>query len=87
MKLISINALWCPACLIMRPRIQHVMQNFPDVELVEYDYDMDEDLIACYHAGEILPVFILMDQEKELARIIGEKKEEEILTILKGCMK
>lgn len=87
MKLISISAMWCPACLIMRPRIQKVMENFPDIAITEYDYDMDEDIVSTFHVGTTLPVFILMDHDQEIARIIGEKKEEEILSIVKGCVK
>lgn len=86
MKLISISAMWCPACLIMRPRIDHILENFPSIEKIEYDYDMDEDIVAIYEVGTILPVFILTNNDREIVRIIGEKKETEILEILKGCV-
>lgn len=87
MKVISISAIWCPACLIMRPRIDKVLKNFPNIEQVVYDYDMDEEIIEAYQVGTTLPVFILLDEEKEITRIIGEKSEDEILTILRECIK
>lgn len=86
MKLISISAMWCPACLIMRPKMEKVLKEFPLIEKVEYDYDMDEENIVSYEVGTTLPVFILMDNDREIIRIIGEKKEEELRTILKGSI-
>lgn len=86
MQLISISAMWCPACLIMRPRIDKILKEFPMMEMIEYDYDMDEDVISKFEVGTTLPVFILMNNNQEVLRIIGEKKEEEIMTLLKGCI-
>ena len=77
MKLIRISAIWCPACLIMRPRIDEIVKE-NDFESVEYDYDMDEDIVEKYNVGETLPVFILLKDDKEVLRIIGEKTKEQI---------
>lgn len=87
MKLIKISALWCPACLIMRPIMNNLNNIYPSLEQIEYDYDLDEDIVKKYNVGEILPVFILMDKDKELVRIIGEKKEKEVIEILGGYIK
>lgn len=81
MKIIRISAIWCPACLVMRPIMNEIESIFPNIEHIEYDYDLDD--ISKYNVGDILPVFILEDNEKELVRIIGEKKKEEIVNILK----
>ena len=84
MKLIKISAMWCPACLIMRPILNNI--DF-DIEQVEYDYDLDEDEINKYNVGEILPVFILVDNDKEIARLIGEHTKEEVLEFLRSNVK
>lgn len=84
MKLIKISAMWCPACLIMRSRLDNLDLS---IEQVEYDYDLDEDIVKKYDVGEILPVFILIDNDKEIARLVGEKTKEEILDFLKGWIK
>lgn len=81
MKIIRISAIWCPACLVMRPIMNEIESIFPNIEHIEYDYDLDD--ISKYNVGDILPVFILEDNDKELVRIIGEKKKEEIINILK----
>ena len=85
MKLISITAVWCPACLIMRPKIEKIKKEF-DIEYIDYDFDIDEEMINDLNVGNILPVFIMMDGNKEIKRLVGEKKEEEILEFMKGCL-
>lgn len=87
MKLVKISAIWCPACLIMRPKSEKLKEEFPGIEQVEYDYDMDEDEIKKYDVSDKLPVFILLDGEEEVTRIIGEKTYDEISDILRGCLK
>lgn len=82
MKIVRISAMWCPACLVMRPIMNEIESIFPNIEHIEYDYDLDEEEVSKYNVGDILPVFILED-DKELVRIIGEKKKEEIISILK----
>lgn len=84
MKLIKISAMWCPACLIMRPILNNI--DF-DIEQVEYDYDLDEEEVSKYNVGEILPVFILVDNDKEVARLIGEHTKEEVLDFLRSNVK
>ena len=62
MKLVKVSAMWCPACLIMRSRMDKLNL---DIEQVEYDYDLDDDIVKNYNVGDILPVFILFDGDKE----------------------
>lgn len=87
MKIIRISAIWCPACLIMRPIMNEIESMFPSVEHIEYDYDLDEEEIKKYNVGKILPEFIIMDDDKEITRIIGEKKKEDIINIIKEVIK
>lgn len=83
MKLIRVGAIWCPACLIMRPRYNKVLKNYPDIESIEYDYDMDSDIVNTYKIGKLLPEVILLDDNNnEQIRIIGEVKEQKINDII-----
>lgn len=81
MEIIKISAMWCPACLIMNNRINKVVDKY-NIKLTEYDYDMDEDKVAEYNIGKILPVIIIIKDKKEIKRLIGElslkKLEKEI---------
>lgn len=83
MKLIKITAMWCLSCILMNDRISNVIDDFDDLELVELDYDEDEELIEKYHVGNILPVLILLDGDEEISRSIGEKTEKELKEFVK----
>ena len=77
MKYIMISAIWCPSCIIMRPRYQKLLGNIPFQEL---DFDDDEDEINKYNIGKTLPVFIVLDnnlQSKENFEIVLRVEENE----------
>lgn len=82
MKLILISAIWCPSCLIMRPRYtEYVKKN--NLTLNEYDFDDDFDIIKKYNIGDTLPVLIITDDnDVEIKRIIGEKSKKELEGLL-----
>lgn len=83
MKALKFTAVWCPSCLIMHSRYKK-LEDEMGYEVIEYDYDFDEEMVNKYNIGEILPVYILLDKnDKELVRIIGEKKENELFEIIK----
>ena len=78
MKIIKIGAMWCPACIIMNKYWNKIEEDFKEIEFVKYDLDLNEEEVEKYNVGNILPVIIVMDNDKELERIIGEKKEQEV---------
>ena len=79
MKIIKINAMWCPGCLISKNIWNEIEKDFPKHEYINLDYDLDEEEVSKYNVGDILPVVIVLDDNKEIKRIIGEKKRTEIL--------
>lgn len=83
MKVIKINAIWCSGCLVMNKVWKNITSKY-EIETIELDYDMDEEEVALYNPGNILPIFIVMDDDKEVLRITGELKEEEMIEKLKG---
>ncbi len=54
-----------------------------EIETLNLDYDMDEDEVSNYNVGDILPVFIFFDGDKEITRVIGEVSEKEMLNKLR----
>jgi len=73
MKLIKIGAVWCPACLVMSSRINKIVKKYK-LELVNYDYDIDSEIVEKYNIGDVLPVLILLDDNNnEINRLIGEQ--------------
>ena len=84
MKIIKFGAVLCPGCLVMRPVWKEVLIDYPNLDITEYDYDMDEELVEEYNVGDKLPVIIMLDDnDKEIKRLIGERKKEEIIQFIK----
>ena len=42
-----------------------------------------EEEVEKYNVGEVLPVFIFFDGDKEILRVTGEKSEKEFLELIK----
>lgn len=82
MRVVKINAIWCSGCLIMNKVWKNILNKY-DIETVELDYDMDEEEVMKYNPGNILPVFIFFEGEKEILRIRGEIKEDEMIKKIK----
>ena len=79
MKIIKINAMWCPGCLVSKNIWNEIEKDFPNNEYINLDYDLDEDIVEKYKVGDILPVVIFEENNIEIKRIIGEKTKKEIL--------
>ena len=79
MRIIKIGALWCPACLIVNKHLKKI-----DVEVVNYDYDFDSEIVKKYHVGKILPVLIFEKDNEEIKRLVGEVSLEEIKEVIEG---
>lgn len=86
MKIIKINAMWCPGCLITKSIWQEIEKEYPSHEYINLDYDLDEEEIAKYKIGDILPVVIIENNNQEIKRLIGEKTKKEILKELEDLL-
>lgn len=81
MKLIRISSTWCVSCIIT-DKIWKELKNEYSYEFIEYDYDLDEDELKKYQLGNILPIIIILKDDREVKRIIGEKTKNEIKSII-----
>lgn len=79
MKIVKINSLGCPSCIIMNKVFNKIKEKYT-FELEELDYDFDD--IEQYDVGNILPIYIFYKDDKEVNRICGEHKIEEIEKII-----
>lgn len=67
----------------MRPIWKKVQSEYPEIELIDYDYDMDNDKILKWEIGQKLPVAIILDKnDQEITRIIGEKSKKELISLI-----
>jgi len=82
MKIIRINAMWCGGCLSMHKVWKKIEEEYPDIEIINYDYDMDEDIVKTYNPGTLLPVAIFYKDDIEVDRLNGEKTVKEIEEVI-----
>lgn len=82
MKIIKISAVWCSSCLVMQKVWESVKQEFPKLEWKDLDVDFDPESQE-YQVGNMLPVLILENENKEINRLVGEKTKEEVVEWLK----
>lgn len=82
MKIVTINAMWCPGCIVMHKVWNEIKKIYPDILFTSYDYDMDEDIVKTFNPGDILPITILLKEEHEVDRINGEVKKEKIIEMI-----
>lgn len=83
MRAVRIGAMWCPSCLIMRNVYDKLFKE-RGIAIEDIDIDLSPVQANAYQPGTILPVLILLDGEKEVLRIVGEKSKKEILKRLEG---
>jgi len=86
MKIIIINAMWCPGCLISKSIWNEIKLMYLNIEYINYDYDLDEENIIKYNIGDIVPVVIFEKDNIEIKRVIGEKSKKEILDIMEKIL-
>jgi thiol-disulfide isomerase/thioredoxin len=81
MKVIKIGAVWCPGCLVMKPRWEEVEKENSWLKAEYLDFDNDKEKVKEYNIkDDNLPVFIFLDKGgKELLRLSGELSKKEII--------
>lgn len=84
MKIVRISAIWCTSCILTTKDFNKLKEKYSDFEYVELDYDTDD--IDKYNPGDILPVIIVFKDNKEVGRITGEKRFDEISKVIEGLI-
>jgi len=83
MKVLKFGAVWCPGCLVMRPRWQEIEKENPKLKTEYYDFDEDEEAVKQWKIDDTLPTFVFVDKnDKELFRLQGERSKEELIKLL-----
>jgi len=77
MKIIRITAMWCMSCLAMKKTWKKTFKDYKDIEIIDYDFDIDKEKIQKYNVGKVLPELIVYINDLEVKRIVGEKTYKE----------
>jgi thiol-disulfide isomerase/thioredoxin len=85
MKVLKFGAVWCPGCLIMRPRWEEIEKDNTWLKNEYYDFDQDKNIVEKYNITQNLPVFIFLDKEgNEIIRLSGELSKKKILELIEN---
>lgn len=83
MKVLKFGAVWCPGCIIMKPRWKEIEEENLWLNTEYYDYDENEELTKKWNVTSILPVFIFLDNNnKEVLRLNGEQSKKNLLKLI-----
>lgn len=82
MKVLKFGAVWCPSCLVMRPRWEKIEAELPWLETEHYDVDENEELVKKYGLDDY-PVFIFLNKKgEEILRLQGEIDRKELIKLI-----
>ncbi len=83
MKVLKFGAVWCPGCLIMKPRWKELEAENVWLQTEYYDFDNDKEAVNKYNITDILPTFIFLDKEdNEILRLNGEIGKNELVNLI-----
>ncbi|MBN1168470.1 thioredoxin family protein [Candidatus Woesebacteria bacterium] len=83
MKVLKFGAVWCPGCLVMKPRWKEIEEENPWLKTEYYDFDENKEMVDRYHIDKNLPTFVFLDKnEEEFLRLQGEHSKKELVKII-----
>lgn len=77
-RILYITATWCQPCKLLKPKIQAMQSRYPITIL---DADTNAAAISKY-AVRSVPTIIIVDGDREVARLIGNNITEQRITEL-----
>ena len=58
MKVLKFGAVWCPGCLVMKPRWKEIEEKNTWLKNEYFDYDQDKEAVTRWKIDENLPTFV-----------------------------
>lgn len=81
MKLIHFTAEWCHPCKMMKPIVDDVLSERPDLEYIAIDIDKDTPIAVEYGVLGV-PTFIIEDDGVIVRRIQGAMTKNQFVSVL-----
>ncbi len=82
MKVLEIGAIWCPGCLVLKPRWEEVLKEIPEFELEYFDADENEEMVEAYEIEEF-PASIFLDKTGNVIdKLIGCYSKKKLIELV-----
>jgi thioredoxin 1 len=82
MKIIKFIALWCADCIVMRPLWREISEKFPQIEVVDIDFDEHPEEAKKFGAVKV-PLTIFFDsKDMEIARSQGMQNKADLIKLI-----
>ena len=81
--LIDLNATWCGPCRMLKPVLEKLEGETPDVEFYGIDVDDNPEFAEAFGVSSI-PCIVFVKDGKEVSRSVGFKPYPEIKKFIEG---
>ena len=71
-EIINFTATWCGPCKMMKPVLDEVQSEYPDLVIHKTDIDVETDKVKEYNVQSV-PTYVILKDGVEVDRIIGAK--------------
>ncbi len=81
LSLVYFSRLWCGVCHALKPQVETILKQYPEVALAEVNID-DQPEIGAQQTIFSVPAFILFYEGKEFMRQAGYLKLDQLQDVL-----
>ena len=79
--LADFNADWCGPCRMLKPIVEEISEEYPNIKVVSINID-DEDELADEYDVSSIPCVVLFKDGQEADRVIGFRPKESIIEFM-----
>ena len=76
LQVLEVSGEGCANCISLMPMLYSVVSARNDVELVHFELDDNSNTFASEYNIDRVPTVLLLDDGKEIARVVGFQPEE-----------
>lgn len=71
-EIINFTATWCGPCKMMKPILDEIQGEYPDLVIHKTDIDVETDKVKEYNVQSV-PTYVILKDGVEIDRVIGAK--------------
>ena len=82
MKVLDFYADWCGPCQMLKPILEEVEKEHPEVEFVKINIDEQQEIAEKYGVMSIPTLVFLNDDDEIIETFVGMKSKQDIEKVL-----